>query len=500
MTYESTHRLQGWRLFWLVVGLVAPLLALGAACSSSSDDGAASGKGPTTLPTVVPTTPRTTPRTTPHTTPGTQPNNRPGGVVVVPRSIDSTGTTDVTEKLQQFIDKVKDGRTIWFRPNGRYRIDETVFVLQRNNLTFEGRGASFFAKTRGGKDRAQWWIKQGSNIAFRHMSVRGANPKGGTSEGAYVRKLETQHGFRFEGVNGAEIDHVQVTDVYGDFVYIGRDHKRRPSINIWIHDSNFRRNGRQGIAVTAASNVIIEHNTFNKTRRSTIDLEPNSRSWHVSHVFILNNTVGKGRLLFIASHGQGPVDNIVISGNRLEGHALTIDAVPPEGRRRSNWIITNNVSDTTVHNRPMRFWNIDGLVVTGNTQKVTGAQPGVILTDDCGTRVSNNDFGAVGVVEHGDRCNAAVVVPKTPVILGRGTPTTTTPPPPGETTTTPPPVSTPRPPATFVPLTQPQSPVGPSSGTTSSATWLAVAIVILLVTIAAALFVRSRRPPGDRNT
>jgi hypothetical protein len=497
MTYESTHRLRGWRLFWLVVGLVAPLVVLGTACSGSSDRSA----GPKTRPTVAPTTPRTSPRTspgsTPRTTPRTTPNGgRSGAVVVVPRSIDSTGKTDVTRELQQYIDSVKDGRTIRFRPNGRYRIDGTLFVLQRNDLTFDGRGALFFAGTRGGKARAQWWIKQGSNIAFRRMSVRGANPSGGTSEGAYVRKLETQHGFRFEGVNGAEIDHVQVSDVYGDFVYMGRDKLRRPSTNVWIHDSNFRRNGRQGIAVTAASNVVIERNTFNKTRRSTIDLEPNSRSWHVSHVFILNNTVGKGRLLFVASHGQGPVDNIVISGNRLNGHALTIDAVPPEGRRRSNWIITNNVSDTTVHNRPMRFWNIDGLVLSGNTQKVSGAQPGVILTGDCGARVSNNEFGAGGVARHGDRCNAAVVVPRTPSILGRATPTTTPPPPPTTPSgpTTP---STPQPSATFVPPTLPESPVGPGSGTTSSTGWLAVAVVILLATITAALFARSRPRRGN---
>jgi hypothetical protein len=489
MTYESTDRLPAWRLFWLVIGLVTTLGVLGTACSGSSSDKSGSGSPSTTLPGGSGPT-----GTTPGTTPVTTPTTRPTSTIVVPASIDSTGKTDVTAGLQKFIDKVQDGRTILFRPNGRYRIDETLFVIHRNNLDFEGRGALFFATTRGGRDRAQWWIKEGSNISFHHMIVRGANPKGGTSEGAYVAKLYAQHGFRFEGVDGGEIDHVRVTDVYGDFVYIGRDKHRVASSNIWIHDSVFLRNGRQGISVTAASNVVIERNSFNKTRRSTIDLEPNARSWHVSDVFILDNTVGKGRLLFVASHGQGPVDNIVISGNHLQGHALTIDAVPPEGRRRSNWIITNNVSDTEVHNRPMRFWNIDGLVVSGNTQKVSGAQPGVILTDDCGARISNNEFGGGGVLQHGSHCNAAVVVPKTPAILGRGTQTTTTPPPNQGTTTTTTPVTVPRPPRTNV-ANRPQTPtpVVSNNGGSSAAGWLAVAIVILLITIAAALLVRSRQ-------
>ena len=82
----------------------------------------------------------------------------------------------------------------------------------------------------------------------------------------------TQHGFRFEGVNGAELDHVRVTDVYGDFVYLGRDKHKVPSRNVWIHDSTFLRNGRQGIAVTAATNVIVEHNSLR--RHAALDDRP----------------------------------------------------------------------------------------------------------------------------------------------------------------------------------------------------------------------------------
>ena len=351
----------------------------------------------------------------------TPPTRGPDGapVVDVPRSINATGRVNVTDRLQQFIDRVPDGRVIRFRRNGRYRAEGTLFVNHRNDLVFDGNGATLFATIGGAPDRSQWWLKDSSTIVFRDLNVRGANPKGGTSEGAYNVEQETQHGFRMEGVDGVEIDNVHVSDVYGDFVYIGRDKDRVASQNVWIHDSDFRRNGRQGIAITAATNVIIERNTIDQTRRSTIDLEPNARSWHVSHVFVLDNTVGKGRLLFVASHGQGPVDNVVISGNRLRGHALTIDAIPPEGKRRSNWIITDNVSDTTVHNRPMRFFAIDGLVVAGNTQKVSGGQPGVIVTDDCGTRITDNDFGRAGVTRHGDPCEAALAVPAVPAILDR---------------------------------------------------------------------------------
>jgi hypothetical protein len=412
-------------------------------------------------------------------------------VVVVPASIDATGRADVTQSLQRFISRVPNDTVVQFRRNGRYRVEGTLFLRNRMRLTFDGEDALIFATTRGAPDRAQWWIKEGSQIVFRDLRVRGANPQGGVSKGAYVAKLETQHGFRFEGVNGAELDNVQVTDVYGDFVYLGRDKKKTPSQNIWIHNSTFLRNGRQGIAVTAATNVVIEHNTFNDTRRSTIDLEPNARSWHVTNVFVLDNNVGKGRLLFVASHGQGPVDNVVISGNQLKGHALTIDALAPGYQRRSNWVVTDNVSNTTVHSRPLRFGGINGLVVSGNTQRVTGDQPGVVLTGDCGARVTGNRFGNGGVTQHGARCAAALAVPKVPAILGRpgpSTPTTTAPvtaptrPSKPSTTTAP-----------FTPPT-PTQPPAPVAGTGSRAVGgIAFAVGVGVLLVVALLWLRGRR-------
>jgi hypothetical protein len=410
----------------------------------------------------------------------------------VPRTIDATGHTDDTKALQAFLDAVPNGRVIQFRSRGRYRIDGTLFLTNRYRLTIDGEGALFFAATRGGPNRAQWWISDGGQIVFRDLTVKGANPNGGVATGAYVPKLATQHGFHFEGVDGAELDHVRVTDVYGDFVYLGRDKRRVPSRNVWIHDSTFLRNGRQGIAVTAATNVIIEHNSFDDTRRSTIDLEPNARSWHVSNVFVLDNTVGKGRLLFVASHGQGPVNNVMISGNRLLGHPLTIDVAAPGKQRRSNWVVTNNFSNTTVRSRPMRFSGIDGLDVSGNTQRVTGKQPGVVIANDCGAHVSSNQFGAGVVRQQGAPCAAALAVPTAPSFLGRGQSTTTTVP----AATTPGP-----PPTTTVPNAHGSpspAPGAPGSGGGFSP-WFAVIVALGLIVAIGLVARRRRRRRDDRD-
>ena len=338
----------------------------------------------------------------------------------MPQSIDATGRADVTASLQRFLASVPSGREIRFAKEGRYRVEGTLFLRDRHRITINGNGATVFATTRGDRDRAQWWIKGGARIVFRNLLVRGANKKAGTSDDAYVPKLEAQHGFAFEGVNGVELDHVQVRDVYGDLVYFGRGRDRVPARNIWIHDSRFSGTGRQGIAITAASNVIIERNHLDRTRRSTFDLEPDTRSASVSNVFLLNNVIGSGRLLFVAAHGQGPVNNIVISGNRLVGHALTIDSVAPDrSPRRSNWIVSGNRSDTPVEQRALRFWRIDGLVVRGNRQLVADDEPAVVIHDVCGAKLSDNTFGSTLIRQPTAECSAPFTLPKEPALPGR---------------------------------------------------------------------------------
>jgi Right handed beta helix region len=339
-------------------------------------------------------------------------------VVFVPSTIDFTGKTDVTNALQTLIDNADDGVIIRFHKNGRYRVEGTLFVTNKTSITFDGQNATIFATTRGTLERSQWWITDGGGLIFRNFIVHGANPYAGLADKAYDPRYEKQHGFRIEGVDGIELSHVTVTDVYGDFVYVARYVTDTPT-NIWIHDSKFARNGRQGISLIAANGVIIERNSFSDTRRGTIDLEPNGPNQSVENVFILNNTIGTGRLFFIASHGKGPVSDIVVSGNQLHKHVLSIDVVPPKNERRKNWIITNNTSDTSSSQRPIRFIDVDGLQVTGNKQPVSGTLPGVEITDVCGATVTNNVFGKTQLLSHGATCSAVLTVPTQPAISGR---------------------------------------------------------------------------------
>ena len=418
----------------------------------------------------------------------------------IPESIDATGREDVGGDLTQFFASVPNGSTVVFPAQARYRVEQNIIIGGRQNLTILGNGATVFATTREPVDRSQWVIRNSSGVVFRNLSLVGAHESGGTSEGAYVEDLETQHGFRLEGASDIELDRVNVSNVFGDFVYIGRNDDHVPSKRIWIHDSTFSDNGRQGVAITDADGVVIERNHFSGTRRSVIDIEPNTSSSNAKNVFVLDNVVGPGRLLFVASHGGGPVDDVVISRNELRGHALTIDVLSPEGQRRTNWVVAGNTSDTPLHQRGLRFIGIDGVLVRGNRQEVTGGEPALIFWDTCGAVAEENDFGSGTVEYKGEACDAELRFPVPPMIIGRNEPTasTTTP-----TTSAVRPTSTVAPSSVATSSTRPSigpgaetsvsgAPPAGASGGAGGAIW-PVAVAFAVVAVAAILWWRRAR-------
>jgi Right handed beta helix region len=379
-------------------------------------------------------------------------------------AIDATGRSDVTVGLQALFDRTPDGGVVQLRAGADYRVEGTLVLEDRHSLRIEGNGARIFATTRGDRTRSQLQFVGGSNLVVRNLEIQGANPDAGLEEGAYVAELEAQHAIDLHGVSDVELDRVNLHDTYGDFVYLGlRDGDKRWSQRVWIHDSTFARSGRQGIAMTAASDVVIEDNRFTDMRRATIDLEPNGPSGGANNIHVIDNQVGPGRLLFVAAAGSGPVDWVVIARNRLQGRALYVWIEPPEGNRRQRFWVVDNTTDTMAMDEPVQFTRTDGAVVHGNRQPIEAPDALVRSTDSCGVAVTNNAIAPSTQALDGQsrECNfdMPVAPPAPPAVAGRGRPappppttapatTTTTPTTAAPTTsTTSPPTST-QPPAT----------------------------------------------------
>jgi hypothetical protein len=329
-----------------------------------------------------------------------------------PASIDTTGTRDVSRELQSFLNHVPHHAVITFPAGAKYRIERTLKVASRNDLRINGNGATFFATVPNlegdnPRIRSQWEFKDISNLLVEDMIIRGAHPNGGQTPDAYIEQYEAQHGIAIHGGERIEVRNIRVTDVYGDFVYVGGSPFKVLGLprNVWIHDNYFRRNGRQGVAVTAAFDVVIERNDIADTRRATFDLEPGTGSGSVRNVWIRNNKVGPGRLLFVAGHGGGDVSDIYIQDNVLTGHHMGIDMAAPGGMRRQNIVVTGNVSDSAIGNgrgAMLRFVGYDYLDIRNNVQRGQKDRDMYLVGTmrSCEVNVVNNDIGAYGAGQH----------------------------------------------------------------------------------------------------
>ena len=100
------------------------------------------------------------------------PPGRPRTTLTPPATIDATGTRDVTAELQSFLNKVPHHATITFPAGARYRIEGTLKMRSRNDITINGNGATFFATqesdgTVNPRIRSQWDFQNMSNLLSR---------------------------------------------------------------------------------------------------------------------------------------------------------------------------------------------------------------------------------------------------------------------------------------------------------------------------------------------
>lgn len=330
--------------------------------------------------------------------------------VSAPASIAADCSRDVTAELNRWIAAAPDNTTLSFAPNGCYRVDGTLLVVDRVGLVLEGNHATFRAVTNGSelvnttkiRMRSMWQFGRGSRLTVRNMVVIGANPAAGRGDLAYQPRFEAQHGFLIQGPQTMLVEQITMSDVYGDFVFVGA-----ATNGLTVRDSTFTRNGRQGWTING-TNIIFERNSISETRRSTIDMEPSFPTWASKNVTIRNNDIGKGRLFFFASVGApfAPMDNINIVGNRLHSKVMQIfvDAAPGV---RGNYHIINNTSDGIVSGAgaSMVFRDVSNIEVRGNTQRLQPSHwlAGVSVKGATHVAVSGNNFrgGKAAVLDRG---------------------------------------------------------------------------------------------------
>lgn len=333
--------------------------------------------------------------------------------VLVPGSIPTTcsaSSPDVTAQLQSWVASVPDGSTIEFAANACYRVEGTLKFQDRNNLTFEGNGATLRSFTDGTgyvrnvQTRHHIFLYGGSNLVFNNLNIVGDNPTH-----HYSAAYAGQAGWWVWGTQGLTITNSTIQAVRGDFITLGPDTYRswRWTNQVTITDDSFLASGRQGIAITGAQNVLIARNNIGQAALSQIDIEPDSGTGPdnqgvptyggAANITIDHNLFGYSGTTFLSNYGYcAEIADVSVTNNTLKNDSLIIWSKGCQNVHRTGWTIANNTSDRAFGSprAAIEFTYVDGATVRGNVipfyapEKVTAVK----LWGSSDISVLNNEF------------------------------------------------------------------------------------------------------------
>jgi hypothetical protein len=328
------------------------------------------------------------------------------GCVVVPPSIKSDGSVNVTQQLQAVLDEVPDGGCLELGADARYKHNGTLKIAWRNDLTVNGNGATLFTNRPGrvppgaaNSLRPHVRIIGGQNVTLDGITIDGPNAR----RGNYVGIYEGEHGFDVKGGTGHSIRNSTVRQVYGDFVYVDDTGNPPgsgvllPTTGLIVSNNTFRTAGRHGLAVGGfASDVRFEGNLVSRVARSAVNFEM-LPGRVVSEFEIVGNTFRSFGLNWIAA-GAGVARDIYFGSNQIEGDSMHTKTGPRTlGLIHERWTFEGNVSDSPHHGDRVVFYmfRMHDVTFVGNVQPMYPGGAGRVIgiySDVCGVTAVGNTF------------------------------------------------------------------------------------------------------------
>ena len=349
--------------------------------TSTTAEAATSGGG--VAPVAAPATASTV-----EPTPTIRPRKRK---LAVPTSIDASGATDVSSKLQAFINDAPNGSTIRLRAGGTYRLGEVLRLRGKQRITIDGNGATLKLSGSGFTSTAIFVEQRSDDVVIRDVTIAGNHAAAGTS--AACCDGEGQHGIAVWGSTDVLIERVDVSRVGGDCFNVNAHDKTVWSKRVTIRDSVCQLTGRMGVHINAGADVRIVDNVFDQIGYAVIASEPNQNDLGATDVVIRGNDIGsysltsnyKGYLFYACdapwSNGGAVVRDVTVTGNTVAGNRAGKDnsmmglrTLICDEVNASNIVVTNNTAGKPVDGPVMRINDVTGVTVTGNTQPLSSGQ------------------------------------------------------------------------------------------------------------------------------
>lgn len=193
---------------------------------------------------------------------------------------------DDTGAIQNAINEAsKKGGGVVYIPEGTYLIDAKQSLVIRSNVTLQlAANAILEAKANRSERYDILYIKNVENVKVVGGTIKGDRNIHIGNRGEWGMGIGI-----YDGKN-IVIENVLVRDCWGDGIYIGKNRSR--SENIILEKVKSVNNRRQGVSITAAHKVTINHCVFSQTNgippQAGVDIEPNATDT-VSNVVIKNS-------------------------------------------------------------------------------------------------------------------------------------------------------------------------------------------------------------------
>jgi hypothetical protein len=351
-----------------------------------------------------------------------RPSPQPG-IYTVPSSIKANCSVAVDDKINAWLQTVPDNSTIVFGAGRCYGQAGTITLAGRIGLTIDGRGAEFRALTPGDSHRANWRFAGGSNLTVENLGVRGSD-----AQGAYDPSVEWQHGFSVDGVQGMTLTNVQARETWGDGIDLGNS-ANTPTCgddassarNVVIDGATLERNGRQGLAVVDAEQVMLRNSAIGPVAWWSVDLETDDDCELARHVTIDHNTFGANRYGVLGSVGFGGApqvgdvtftNNVQTVATGLPGECWApVWVLSPDGRYRDGYTFAGNT--LLARRNGFEFRRLDNVTVNANTVTFDsasgcGGRAGVLLVDSHTVGITGNAFTGANRVYLADGLSTGV--------------------------------------------------------------------------------------------
>lgn len=337
---------------------------------------------------------------------------------------------DVTVRLNDWLAAVPDGSTIEFAPSACYRLDQTLFIRARRNLTVRGNDATFkriaptppemlYPKR---KSNPHFDVQGGSGLTFQDFRIEGLNTvnhgdfweldPSGFGSGSSDKPFES--GIILQGTSDIKLRNVQVDAVFGDGITVGGEHAPTCTHDVSVRSVSIDRNGRQGIAVACATGVLIDRIKILHSHATGIDLEPNGDGANTEKIEISNSYLNS-RTVAISSAGTFDISDVSVHDNTVGGWDPSypwLCVCGPSSSHRHDWSVRNNKTlRSSADISTVIFANVRNVNFTGNTSNSSEKKPApsVKLINVTGIiQITDNTLAGAPATYSADLATAAV--------------------------------------------------------------------------------------------